>query len=145
MMRREGYRTIIDTRVVSQEELPRTFWERRKQKDRRAQGIARALIQNIDILFRRKYRGYGFIVYPVNLFLLMISPILLIMGATFVLCYILLASSPLLLLATAATLTPILAKARGILLAVVDAEISGLIATARLALGMNRAKWERIR
>jgi len=145
LIRRKGYRTIVDPQVISQEEIPRTFSERRTQKDRRAQGIARALIQNVGILFRPKYKAYGFIVYPANLFLLVISPILLIVGTSLFVWYILMTSSPLPLLATSATLALIFAKARGILLAAVDAQMSGLIATARLAFGMNRAKWDRIR
>jgi len=145
LIRRKGYRTIVDAQVTSQEEQPRTFSERRTQKDRRAQGIARALIQNRGILFRPRYNGYGLIVYPANLFLLAISPILLIAGATLFVSYVLAASSPPLLLATATTLALVFAMARGFLLAAVDAQISGLVATARLTLGMNRAKWGRIR
>lgn len=145
LIRRRGFRTIVDAQVISQEEQPRTFSERRTQKDRRAQGIVRALIQNIGVLFRPRYKGYGFIVYPANLFLLAISPILLIVGAALFVCYLLLSPSPPLLLATAATLTLLFAGARGILLAAVDAQMSGLVATARLAFGMNQAKWERIR
>jgi len=145
MIRRRGYRTIVDAQVISREEQPRTFSERRTQKDRRAQGIARALVQNIGILFRPKYNGYGFIVYPANLFLLAVSPILLMVGATLFASYLLFAPSPLPLLAIAASLTLVMAKAGGFLLAAVDAQISGLIATARLILGVSQAKWQRIR
>jgi len=145
LIRRKGYRTIVDAQVISQEEQPRTFSERRTQKDRRAQGIARALIQNIGILFRPRYKGYGFVVYPANLFLLAVSPLLLMVGAALFVCYLLLASSPLLLLGTAAASMLIFAMARGVVFAAVDAQVSGLIATARLAFGMNQAKWQRIR
>jgi cellulose synthase/poly-beta-1,6-N-acetylglucosamine synthase-like glycosyltransferase len=75
---REGYRAIIDTDVKAREESPRSFKERRSQKNRRAAGVIRVLLKNLDMTFNRKYGMFGLVTMPVDLFLLVISPIMLL-------------------------------------------------------------------
>jgi cellulose synthase/poly-beta-1,6-N-acetylglucosamine synthase-like glycosyltransferase len=77
-VRRAGLRTIVDPSVVSVERTPSAFFDRFQQKQRRAHGIIRALCQNADMLFNPRYGRYGMIVLPVNFFLLLISPSLLL-------------------------------------------------------------------
>jgi cellulose synthase/poly-beta-1,6-N-acetylglucosamine synthase-like glycosyltransferase len=74
---RNGYRAIIDTDVKVEEEAPKSFKERRSQKNRRAAGVIRVILRNLDMLFNRKYGYFGFVTMPIDLFLLVISPIIL--------------------------------------------------------------------
>jgi cellulose synthase/poly-beta-1,6-N-acetylglucosamine synthase-like glycosyltransferase len=74
---RNGYRAIIDPEVKSEEEAPNGFKERRSQKNRRAAGVIRVIFRNLDMLFNKKYGNFGMVTMPVDLFLLVISPIVL--------------------------------------------------------------------
>jgi cellulose synthase/poly-beta-1,6-N-acetylglucosamine synthase-like glycosyltransferase len=74
---RHGYRAIIDPAIKSAEEAPKGFKERRSQKNRRAAGVIRVLLQNIDMVFNRKYGKFGMVTLPIDLFLLVISPLVL--------------------------------------------------------------------
>lgn len=74
---RNGYRAIIDPMVKSEEEAPSGFKERRSQKNRRAAGVIRVLLRNLDMLFNKKYGNFGMVTMPVDLFLLVISPLVL--------------------------------------------------------------------
>lgn len=85
---RNGYRAIIDPEVKSEEESPKSFKERRSQKNRRAAGVIRVLVRNLDMLFNEKYGNFGMVTLPVDLFLLVISPILLFTICTLWLIYL---------------------------------------------------------
>jgi cellulose synthase/poly-beta-1,6-N-acetylglucosamine synthase-like glycosyltransferase len=76
--RRLGFRAIVNPNVVSVEKLPVGYLNRLRQKQRRAHGIIRTLFRNGDMLFNRRYGLYGEIVLPLNLFLLVVSPLMLI-------------------------------------------------------------------
>jgi cellulose synthase/poly-beta-1,6-N-acetylglucosamine synthase-like glycosyltransferase len=147
-VRKKGYRTIIDATVVSEEELPETFVKRRKQKDRRALGTVRVLFQNLSILFNPKYELYGMIVFPMDLFLLSVSPFVLIVDAILVGC-LLSTLGPFILSGYVAFLLSILVLyvtgTCNVLNALIDLEISGLMGTVLHLSGTGDGKWERVR
>jgi cellulose synthase/poly-beta-1,6-N-acetylglucosamine synthase-like glycosyltransferase len=80
-VRRQGSRAILCPYVVSTEKLPSRFADRLRQKQRRAHGIINVLFQNADMLFNFRYGAYGMIVLPLNFFLLVLSPLLLLADA----------------------------------------------------------------
>lgn len=77
-IRKQGYRTIIDPEIVFYEASQSRFMKRRVQKDRRAKGLIRLLLQHKDVLFNSKYGKYGMIVFPMNYFMMIISPYLIL-------------------------------------------------------------------
>jgi cellulose synthase/poly-beta-1,6-N-acetylglucosamine synthase-like glycosyltransferase len=78
-IRKQGYRTIIDPGIKFYEASQSRFFKRRRQKDRRGQGLNRLLLQHRDVLFNPKYGKYGTIIIPMNLYMMLISPILLLL------------------------------------------------------------------
>jgi cellulose synthase/poly-beta-1,6-N-acetylglucosamine synthase-like glycosyltransferase len=144
LVRKNGYRTLIDTTVVSYEEVPEGFAARRTQKDRRAHGIIQAVIRNRDILFNKKYGKYGLIVFPQFLFILVLSPIFML-SAAIITTYIGYVAAPnLLLLALALIFLSYLAKP-SLYSAVIDVQISGLVGTFRMLRGKNDPVWRKVR
>jgi len=77
-IRKQGYRTIIDPEVIFYEASQSRFMKRRMQKDRRGKGLIRLLLQHRDVLFNPKYGRYGMIVFPMNYFMMIASPYLLL-------------------------------------------------------------------
>lgn len=77
-IRKQGYRTIIDPEVVFYEASHSRFMKRRMQKDRRGKGLIRLLLQHRDVLFNPKYGKYGMIVFPMNYFMMILSPYLIL-------------------------------------------------------------------
>ncbi|HHI30540.1 glycosyl transferase family 2 [Methanosarcinales archaeon ex4572_44] len=78
-IRRQGYRSIIDPSVRFFEASQSRFFKRRVQKDRRGTGLIRLLLRERDILFNSEYGRFGQIVFPMNYFMMIVSPILFIM------------------------------------------------------------------
>lgn len=78
-IRKQGNRTIIDPGIKFYEASQSRFFKRRRQKDRRGQGLNRLLLQHRDVLFNPKYGKYGTIIFPMNLYMMLISPILLLL------------------------------------------------------------------
>lgn len=76
-IRKQGYRTIIDPDIIFYEASQSGFIKRRIQKDRRAKGLIRVLFQNKDVIFNRNYGKYGRYVFPMNYFMMIISPYLI--------------------------------------------------------------------
>lgn len=74
---RNGYRAIVDTNVKSSEAPPVSSKEWRSQKSRRAGGVIKVMLRNLDMTFNRKYGNFGLVTIPVELFLLVISPMVL--------------------------------------------------------------------
>ena len=77
-IRKQGYRTIIDPDVIFYEASHSKFMKRRMQKDRRGKGLIRLLLQHRDVLFNPKYGKYGMIVFPMNYFMMILSPYLIL-------------------------------------------------------------------
>lgn len=78
-IRRQGKRVIFDPAIRYQEAAQSKFLKRRKQKDRRARGLIKLLVQHRDALF--SYGKYGWIVLPFNWWFMIISPWLLAVTA----------------------------------------------------------------
>ena len=148
LIRKRGYRTIIDALVVSEEEVPETFRKRRLQKDRRAAGTIKVLLQNLSIFFNPKFGLYGLVVFPMDLFLLVVSPILLLV-ASILLGYILFTISPIILLPYLFLIFSPFAfytvNKVNWLVALVDLQLSGLMGMLRLLFKRDSPKWERVR
>ena len=77
-IRKQGYRTIIDPDVIFYEASHSRFMKRRMQKDRRGKGLIRLLLQHRDVLFNPKYGKYGMVVFPMNYFMMVLSPYLIL-------------------------------------------------------------------
>jgi cellulose synthase/poly-beta-1,6-N-acetylglucosamine synthase-like glycosyltransferase len=102
---RHGFRAIIDPSVRSIEEIPNGFKERRSQKNRRAAGVIRVVLRNLDMLFNRKYGNFGLVTMPVDFFILVLSPILLFAACAFWAIYLIFNPTLTLLLSTTAIVT----------------------------------------
>ena len=77
-IRKQGYRTIIDPEVIFYEASQSRFMKRRMQKDRRGKGLIRLLLQHRNVLFNPRYGKYGTIVFPMNYFMMIFSPYLIL-------------------------------------------------------------------
>lgn len=144
LIRKQGYRTIIDKSVVSVEEVPTGFKARRIQRDRRAHGIIKALLQNRDILFNRRYGKFGLIIYPQLIFILTFSPIfLLAMVITLIYSIYTIDPSMFLLVPTGILLGFVIKP--DLFRAVVDVHISGLVGTIRALRGKKDPVWRKVR
>lgn len=88
--REKGYKAIFDPEAEAYATTPLSYKWRMIQKSRRAMGIIQALIQHRKMIFNPKYHLFGFVILPVEFFMHIISPILLMFFmATFLLIAIL--------------------------------------------------------
>jgi cellulose synthase/poly-beta-1,6-N-acetylglucosamine synthase-like glycosyltransferase len=101
-VRKQGYRTVIDPEILFYEASQSAFFKRRNQKDRRGKGLIRLLLRHKDVLFNSNYGNYGKIVFPMNYFMMILSPYLILMF--FAACFILLSQFSLMTTALAAVL-----------------------------------------
>jgi cellulose synthase/poly-beta-1,6-N-acetylglucosamine synthase-like glycosyltransferase len=143
LLRKKSFRTIIDMSVKAEEEIPKSFVLRRRQRDRRAQGIIKAMIRNKDIFFNTRFGRYGFIVFPVELFIIAFSPFVLLATAA-VLAYTLYVSNPLLLGFLAIPLALMVSRTN-ILHAALDTQISGLVAAFKFVINKDEPLWKKVR
>jgi cellulose synthase/poly-beta-1,6-N-acetylglucosamine synthase-like glycosyltransferase len=144
-IRKKGFKTIIDPSVISREEVPEDYLIRRAQKNRRSQGIVRVLLENFDMLFNPKYRKYGSCVLPIEWFILILSPILLI-AFTGVLSYVLYLIHPVLAVALIGVLAAALIQRSNMLFAIIDTELSGLVGFLRsIFKGNADGLWQKVR
>jgi cellulose synthase/poly-beta-1,6-N-acetylglucosamine synthase-like glycosyltransferase len=145
LIRKKGYRTILDPAVISVEDVPSDYMVRRVQKDRRAQGIIRVLLENVTMSFNPKYGKYGSIVLPLEWFILVFSPVLLI-ACGVVLGIILYSLHPFLALGALAILAAALIKKSNIIYAIIDTELSGLLGFIKtLVRGKENGLWIKAR
>lgn len=144
LIRKKGYKTVVDKSVVAIEEVPEGFVARRTQKDRRAHGIIQALIENKEILFNRKYGKFGLIVFPQLLFILIFSPLLFPITLIMAVYLIYVINPYLLLLVLIPTVIGYVVKPH-LYIAIIDAHISGLLGTFRVLRGRKDPVWRTIR
>ncbi|MGD8506056.1 MAG: glycosyltransferase [Candidatus Bathyarchaeota archaeon] len=78
IVRRQGYKAIMEPKAVFYEPLPTNRSSLRIQKVRRGQGLARLFWYNKDLMFKPSYGRFSYIVLPVNFFMHIISPFLLL-------------------------------------------------------------------
>lgn len=141
-IRRKGFKTVADTTIISREVLPQSFATRRLQKDRRAQGIIRVLFQNLDVVFNPKYDRYGMIVFPMDLYLLVISPFVLLMNLVLV-GYLMFALGWTYLAAFLTVIVISLFSTK--ILAFIDLQLGGLVGTVRALTGSGSGLWPKDR
>jgi len=77
-IRKKGFKVLFDPKAYFYEKLPTNTLRRLKIKQRRAQGHIRLLLTNLNLLFNKKYGKYGQIVFPLNFYIIIIEPWLLI-------------------------------------------------------------------
>ncbi len=77
-IRRQGYKAIYDPTSIFYEASPLDIKERIEVKSRRAVGHINLLWKNVKLCFNPTYSWYGMLVLPMNLFMISISPILMI-------------------------------------------------------------------
>lgn len=82
---RKGYRAIVDPSVKVRFPSPEKFSERRKQLDRRAGGVIRILLKNMGMIFNPQYGRFGTLTMPLEFFMLIAVPILLLVDFILVL------------------------------------------------------------
>jgi cellulose synthase/poly-beta-1,6-N-acetylglucosamine synthase-like glycosyltransferase len=144
LIRSKGYKVVVDPSVVAVEVVPTEFKSRRLQKDRRAQGIIRVLLQNRTVLFNPRFGLYGSLVLPLELFLLAFSPFLLL-GLGIVLGILFYVAQPLLALTLTITLLVAFIHRSNIIAALIDTELSGLIGTLMNLRKKDKSVWIKVR
>jgi len=77
-IRKKGYKVIFDPKAHCYERLPSSITNRLKIKQRRAQGHIKLLLENLDVLFNPKYGKYGLLVFPLNFYMIVVMPWLLV-------------------------------------------------------------------
>lgn len=75
-VRKKGFRAIYDPTVVFYECSPVKYKSRFKHKIRRGQGNQQTLLRFADMMFRRKYGVFSFMILPFEFFMHIISPVL---------------------------------------------------------------------
>lgn len=78
-IRKQGYKVIYDPDSIFYEASPFTARERVEVKSRRAVGHINLLLKNIRLCFNPKLSWYGMLVLPMNLFMIAVSPILIML------------------------------------------------------------------
>ncbi|MFX0203276.1 MAG: glycosyltransferase, partial [Candidatus Hodarchaeota archaeon] len=74
IVRRQGYKAVIEPEAIFYESLPSHRRALRIQKVRRGQGLARLFWYNKVVMFRRSYGKFGSTIFPANFFMHVISP-----------------------------------------------------------------------
>ncbi|NWG11508.1 glycosyltransferase [Candidatus Bathyarchaeota archaeon] len=107
IVRRQGYKAIMEAEAIFYEPLPTNRRSLRMQKVRRGQGLSRLFWYNKDMMFKAAYGKFGSIILPINFFMHVLSPFLLlsiiILGVLSVSTYILQGGNPILPLLPAGT------------------------------------------
>jgi cellulose synthase/poly-beta-1,6-N-acetylglucosamine synthase-like glycosyltransferase len=78
LTRRMGFRAICNPEATFGEFAPTNSRDLFKQKIRRGQGIIRTFWANRDLLFDRDYGKFGTVVFPMNFFMHIASPLLVV-------------------------------------------------------------------
>jgi cellulose synthase/poly-beta-1,6-N-acetylglucosamine synthase-like glycosyltransferase len=79
-IRQKGYKSIYNPQVKFYEYAPKTHSERIKQKTIRAANWIKILYQFRHMVFKPKYGKFGMIVLPMNLAMLVVSPLSMLTG-----------------------------------------------------------------
>ncbi len=82
-IRKQGYRVVYDPHSIFYEASPLDTKERIEVKSRRAVGHINLLLKNIRLCFNPKLSSYGMLILPMNLFMIVISPLLVLLIPVF--------------------------------------------------------------
>ena|SRR3989304_851823 len=77
-IRRKGYRIIYEPSAIFFEFTPKNFSDRLAQKTRRAQGIIQQLVRFSDMMFKRRYGLFAFLIFPFEFFFHVVSPLMFV-------------------------------------------------------------------
>ncbi len=143
LVRKNGFRAVVDASVKTEEEVPSHFLLRRKQRDRRAYGVIKAMAKNKDVFFNPRFGKYGLVIFPLEFFIMVMSPFILF-ALTGVSVYYLYQNYPPLLGLLAVPLS-IVAKRSNILFAIIDTQISCLLATLKFLTNKGERTWNKVR
>jgi cellulose synthase/poly-beta-1,6-N-acetylglucosamine synthase-like glycosyltransferase len=91
-IREKGWKAIYEPYALAYEYTPENFKSRNKQKIRRGQGVIQSFLWHRKMFFRFKYGFYGLFILPAELFMNVISPLLVVV--TIVLGFLNLAFTP---------------------------------------------------
>jgi cellulose synthase/poly-beta-1,6-N-acetylglucosamine synthase-like glycosyltransferase len=81
-VRRKGGRVVLDTGIGTYEPYEKQAVRRLSQQSRRAGGIVRVLLENVDVLVSDVDRKFSWVVYPINLLTLVFFPWALLLGVS---------------------------------------------------------------
>lgn len=79
---RKGFRYVCVPDIVFCEEISEELKNQIKQKTRRAARLIQSVLLNRDIAFKREYRQFGKLIFPLRFAMLVICPALAFMGAS---------------------------------------------------------------
>jgi cellulose synthase/poly-beta-1,6-N-acetylglucosamine synthase-like glycosyltransferase len=144
IVRKKGYRVIIDRNVVMEEDIPEDFGKRRSMKDRRAQGMVEVMIRNLDVFFNRKYGRFGTMVYPIEFFIAIVSPFILIAGGV-LLSYQLYLVHNLLPIGFWAPVFALFGTKSNMLAAVIDTQLSSIVGLFQTMFSRKASMWDKAR
>ena len=77
-MREKGWKAIYEPQAIAYEYTPPSFKSKIKQKMRRGQGIIQSFLWHRKMIFNLKYGKYGLFILPSELFMHVISPLLVL-------------------------------------------------------------------
>lgn len=145
-IRKNGKRVVFDPEIRYKEASHSEFGKRRTQKDRRAMGLIRLLLQHREMLGR--YGLYGGVVLPFNWWFMLVSPWILAVSIGLMTVLGLLVAGPLGLIVPAGVGVFIFLGSRDRLgslqsvYAVFDTQVSLFLAAVKLLQGEGSAVWD---
>jgi glycosyltransferase involved in cell wall biosynthesis len=77
---RKGFRYIYVPEIFSMEPLSHELNEQVRQKMRRASRLIQSTLMNRDVLFNRKYREFGMVIFPLRFVMFIVCPFLMFAG-----------------------------------------------------------------
>jgi len=78
-VRKKNFKTLFINNAIFWEYTPKKLSERTKLKQRRAHGIIQVMLRFFStFFFKPHYRSFGFLIFPVEFFMHVISPILIV-------------------------------------------------------------------
>lgn len=141
-VREKKYKTLLINEAIFWEYTPTNFSERTKLKQRRAQGIIQVMFLFFStFFFNPSYDLFGLLIFPVEFFMHVISPILIIVMIISALFLPLKVLSVLLLLISIGLLVP---KSRSFILTFFHTQYACLKGIAYYAFKSDSHKWEKI-
>jgi cellulose synthase/poly-beta-1,6-N-acetylglucosamine synthase-like glycosyltransferase len=146
LIRKQGKRVVFDPAIRYKEASHSAFSKRRTQKDRRAMGLLRLLVQHREML--GGYGLYGRVVLPFNWWFMFVSPVLLacVIGVSTVVGLLVAGPFGLAVPASVGVFTLLGSRDRlgslQAVYAVFDTQVSLLFAAVKLLRGEGSAVWD---
>jgi cellulose synthase/poly-beta-1,6-N-acetylglucosamine synthase-like glycosyltransferase len=161
-IRKKGWKAIYEPEAIAYEYTPTTFSSGLRQKVRRGHGIIQSFVRHKDFLFNSKYGKYGFVIFPSEFFMHIISPILILMALiltlvtlsvspSMIIYFISIVASLLVLSGLMLLVRKIFAKSKNatinpisLLMTFLNHQICLLLSLSLFLLGKENYKWEKI-